>query len=103
MEQAFRNLLDNAVCYSREEGKVAVMFTRECCIIENTGKKIPEQDMKRVCEMFYTGEKSRTSGSEKHLGMGLYLAARILEAHRIQLKLENTEDGVLVCTIFPEA
>lgn len=102
LEQAFRNLLDNAVCYSREEGKVSVILNRKCCRIENTGEKIPEEALERVCDMFYTGEKSRSTTGEKHLGMGLYLASRILDSHKIRLKLENTEDGVCVSMMFPD-
>ena len=42
-------------------------------MIANTGERIPEEDLPRVCELFFTGNKSR-GGEEKHLGIGLYLA-----------------------------
>lgn len=64
-------------------------------MIENTGEKISPEDLPRVCELFYMGDKSR-GGQEKHLGVGLYLADRIFRAHRMKFKIANTEAGVQV-------
>lgn len=95
LEKAFANLIENAVSYSRDEGTVTVSIERDRCVIENTGGHIPEEDLPRVCELFYTGEKSR-GGREKHLGIGLYLADRIFRAHDMSMKIENTGSGVRV-------
>ena len=45
--------------------------------------------------MFYSGSESRTH-HEKHLGLGLYVAERILELHHLKLLIENTKEGVKV-------
>ena len=95
LEKAFGSLLTNAVEYNRDEGRVNVTLEKNRCVIENTGEKIPEEELGRVCELFYTGSKGKSTG-EKHLGIGLYLADRIFKAHGLSLKVENTEEGVRV-------
>lgn len=95
LEKAFGSLLTNAVEYNRDEGRVNVTLEKNRCVIENTGEEIPEEELGRVCELFYTGSKGKSTG-EKHLGIGLYLADRIFKAHGLSLKVENTEEGVRV-------
>ena len=95
VEKAFAGLLSNAVDHNRQEGKIRIDIDRDRCVIANTGERIPEEDLPRVCELFFTGNKSR-GGEEKHLGIGLYLADRIFRTHGLGLKVENTADGVQV-------
>lgn len=95
VEKAFAGLLSNAVDHNRQEGKVRIDIDRDRCMIANTGERIPEEDLPRVCELFFTGNKSR-GGEEKHLGIGLYLADRIFRTHGLGMKVENTADGVQV-------
>ena len=95
IEKAFSELLSNAVGYNRQEGKIRIDIDRDMCVIANTGERIPEDDLPRVCELFFTGNKSR-GGEDKHLGIGLYLADRIFRTHGLGLKVENTADGVQV-------
>ena len=95
VEKAFSELLSNAVSYNRQEGKIRIDIDRDRCVIANTGERIPEEDLPRVCELFFTGNKSR-GGEEKHLGIGLYLADRIFRVHGLAMEVENTADGVQV-------
>lgn len=104
LELAFRNVLSNAVSYNRPGGEIRIRIRTQECVIENTGENIPGEDLPHICEMFYTGNKSRSgpetadgrSGGEKHFGLGLYLAHRILQLHRLELQIENIPDGVRV-------
>lgn len=95
IEKAFSGLISNAVDYNRKEGKIRIDIERDKCVIANTGEKIPREDLPRVCELFFTRNKSR-GGGEKHLGIGLYLAERIFRIHGLELKVENTASGVQV-------
>ena len=91
---ALRNILANAVSFNRPGGEIRIRLTQEKCVIENTGEKISPEDLPHVCEIFYIGNKSRSG--EKHFGLGLYLAERILQLHEMELQIENMEDGVRV-------
>lgn len=95
LEKAIWNLLSNAVIYNHLDGRIAVQIDSDFCSIENTGKAIADEALPHVFDMFYTDDKSRNS-SEKHLGLGLYLAKRILKLHQLNLSIENTETGVKV-------
>lgn len=95
IEKAVFNLLENAVTYNRMDGKILIHLEKDNCIIENTGDSIPEEDLPHVCDMFFTGNKSRNSEG-KHKGLGLYLAKRILDMYEITLKIENSDVGVRV-------
>ncbi|HJA68375.1 MAG TPA: HAMP domain-containing histidine kinase [Candidatus Mediterraneibacter cottocaccae] len=102
---AFRNLLSNAAAYNRPDGEIRICLTGEKCVIENTGDNISPEDLPHVCEMFYTGNRSRSRekyseekkpAGERHFGLGLYLAERILQLHGMKLQIENIADGVRV-------
>ena len=78
-------LLDNAVKYSSEGGKIAVGLSahRKSVIlsVENTSaEKISEDDLPRVFDRFYRTDKSRNSETGGN-GIGLSVAKAITEAH----------------------
>lgn len=95
LKKAIWNLVSNAVEYNRQNGQVEIIFEESALKIRNTGNQIPEEDLPHVFDMFYTGNKSRTSG-ESHLGLGLYLAKKIFDLHGLHASIGNIEDGVEV-------
>lgn len=54
-----------------------------------------EEQLAHVFDMFYNRDYSYSS-QEKHMGMGLFLTKKILEAHNLKLSLENTKTGIKV-------
>ena len=88
------NLLSNAVVYNVPQGNIRILMEAESCSIENTGFPLTEEQLLRAFDLFYSTDKSRSSASEKHLGMGLYLAEKIFKKHGLNLSLENTDTGV---------
>ena len=105
MEKAFRCLLDNAVSYCRDDGRITIEADQEKCVIRDTGSRIPEEDLPRVCDMLWSGsrEEKNLQHGEKHLGMGLYLAERIFRLHGMTLKVENWTEGVQVTVSYGKA
>ncbi len=78
--QLSMNLVDNAVKYSNENGKVKVelfeknnYFTME---VEDNGMGIPKDDLPRIFERFYRVDKSR---STKGTGLGLAIVKHIVK------------------------
>jgi signal transduction histidine kinase len=80
--QAFANLLDNALKYTPEGGKVHLACraaeNTATVTIRDTGMGIPATDQPHIWERLYRGDKSRT---QRGLGLGLSLVKAIVEAH----------------------
>ena len=82
LQRAFSNLLDNAIKYTPENGKINVsvaLRNHEIIIkIEDTGIGIPPEYFEKIFERFYRAESSRTSAGT---GLGLSLARTIVRQH----------------------
>jgi len=84
VSQALRNLLDNALRYAPAGAAVTVSAAphREAVrvAVANTGGEIPAEDLPRIFERFFRGEKSR-SRETGGAGIGLALVQEIARAH----------------------
>ncbi|MCJ7440289.1 MAG: ATP-binding protein [Thermoanaerobaculaceae bacterium] len=60
--------------------------------VADTGPGVPEGELRRVREAFYTRRKGGT-------GLGLAIADRIVTAHRGRLELANRREGGLVASV----
>ena len=92
LESILVNLMQNAVRYSPEGGKVAlsaestgdgVRFT-----VEDTGMGIPPKDIPRVTERFYRVDPGR-SRAQGGTGLGLSIAKHLVEALGGTLTIES--------------
>ena len=84
LRRAFSNLLDNALKYNVEEGRVELTAEQAACgitvIVGNTGPGVPENEISKVFEQFYRAEESRSVESGGS-GLGLAIVRRIVELH----------------------
>ncbi len=82
MRQVFANLLDNAIKYTPEGGRVTISIgsdSDETVVrIRDTGSGIPAEEQDKIWMRLYRGDKSR---SQRGLGLGLSLVKAIVEAH----------------------
>jgi len=83
LEQAFLNLLANAIKFNRPEGEVRVRITqsddgRVAVLISDTGVGIPSQDLPRIFERFYRVDKAR-SRQVGGTGLGLSIVKHVIE------------------------
>ena len=87
------NLLENAIKYTPDRGKVSISAFendgRISIIVEDTGIGIPEADLPHIFERFYQCDKSRT---ERGIGLGLSLAKAFVVALGGTLTARSTLD-----------
>lgn len=106
IRQAAVILLDNALKYTPEGGKVVVRVGQEnggaTLEVSDTGIGIPEDELPLVFKRFYRADPSRTqSASQGGAGLGLSIARQIAEAHggRIEAKSEPGEGSTFTLWI----
>ncbi len=94
LQRMVANLLDNAIKYTREGGRITVRLT-SCkdkqirLRVEDTGIGIPLEDQGRIFERFFRGDQSRTQAGA---GLGLSLARAVARAHAGEIQVESTPD-----------
>jgi signal transduction histidine kinase len=103
LQQVLVNLLDNALKYTPRGG--AVEFAAEervnetVILVRDTGMGIAAEELPRIWERLYRGDKSRT---ERGLGLGLSLVKAIVQAHggRVEVKSDPGK-GSTFCVRLP--
>ncbi len=86
------NILDNAVKYNTENGRIQVHVTekqaRIYLSVRNTGPGIPKEELPRVFDTFYRVEKSRST-QYGGAGLGLAIVKKIVQLHGGRVKMES--------------
>ena len=90
MRQALANLVDNAIKYTPRGGRVRISGSEETggvrIRVADTGVGIPADELPRVWERLYRGDKSR---STRGLGLGLSLVKAIVGAHHGRITVHS--------------
>jgi two-component system sensor histidine kinase ChvG len=91
LSQVVVNLLDNAISFSPPAGRVAVVARRIGSdiqiAVEDEGPGIPEDNLERIFERFYTDRPQENFGQNS--GLGLNISRQIVVAHGGRLWAEN--------------
>ncbi|SDU35739.1 sensor histidine kinase [Desulfobacula phenolica] len=92
LQRAFSNLLDNAIKYTPEYGKITVVTALKnndvSIKIEDTGIGIAPEYVEKIFERFYRAESSRTSAGT---GLGLSLARTIVRQHKGDIRVKSRQ------------
>ena len=92
IERVLENLIENAIKYTPEGGRILLSLIPGADGIEarvaDTGPGIPEVARDRIFQRFYRVEKSRADAPEG-AGLGLAIARRILQLHDSRIEVES--------------
>ena len=97
-------LVDNAVKYTPEGGKIHIFWRKNGkkaeFSVQNTCDTLPEGDLNRLFDRFYRADVSRARESGGY-GIGLSVAAAIVKAHKGKITAKRTRDGICFKAVFP--
>jgi len=105
--EMFYNLIDNAIKYNIDGGKVEVTVltgdTAATVSVKDTGIGIPLEYQVRVFERFFRVDKSRSKASGG-TGLGLSIVKHIAQYHHADLSLHSRiGEGTDISVVFPLA
>ncbi len=105
LQQVLANLVDNAIKYTPTGGKVEISASgnanRAWLTVKDTGMGIPAEELPRIWERLYRGDKSR---SQKGLGLGLCLVKAVVQAHGGQVEVSSHPgEGSVFTAVLPQS
>jgi signal transduction histidine kinase len=100
LRQLVNNLLDNAIKFTPAPGRVDVSLALDEAASEvklrvaDTGAGIPEQDLPRIFERFFRGDRAHVrDGSSRGTGLGLSICQMIAAGHGGSIRVESQPGG----------
>ena len=101
LARAFLTILDNAVKFTPEKGKIHIRMEPQPDWLEisiiNTFERIPEEDLSRIFVPFHRAKPTKVGGS----GLGLAIAKKIIERHGGMIGAYNAEKGLEIRISLP--
>jgi signal transduction histidine kinase len=99
IDDAIRNLVENAVAYAPLRSEVTVSVGADGSIkVSDQGPGVPEKDREHVFERFWRGNAAPSHGA----GLGLAIVAEIMKAHGGKVRVDAAPSGGAIFTLaFP--
>ena len=102
---ALSNLLDNAVKYTEQGGRITVVTNdtlgRVSVSVTDTGIGVPGRDLERIFERFYRVDQAR-SRDTGGTGLGLAIVRHVAQAHGGEVSVTSVEgQGSTFTIVFP--
>lgn len=104
LKQLIMILIDNAVKYTPEKGKISVKLHTDSkdmfalLAVKNTGSGISKDDMEHIFDRFYRADKSRARDSGGY-GLGLAIAQAIAKASKGSVTVDSKLDEYTEFTV----
>jgi len=101
------NLIENGICYGRENGHLTAYLAEEgnmiCLKIMDDGIGIKQEHINRIWERFYQVDPARNAAKDNS-GLGLSMVKWIVTAHKGTIDVESQfEIGTTFCIRLPKS
>lgn len=102
LKQVWINLIDNAVKFTPEHGKISASIryigSEIRIVISNTGSSIPPEKIDKIFHKFYKADDAHsTSGN----GIGLAIVNNIVRLHKGRIEVDSLNDITTFKVYFP--
>lgn len=107
LEQIATNLLKNALEHTRAGGEITIAagpdpYGTFAFSVRDTGTGIRQEDLHRIFEPFYRGDRSRTRSGGGGSGLGLAIVHELVKLHNGYVRVESVrERGTTVTVTLP--
>ena len=105
IKRVLNNLIDNAITYTKENGKIIIELNRQdnqvMFSIKDTGIGIPADDQKFIFNEFF---RARNAVEMKNVGtgLGLFIVKTIIDGHKGKIGFESSSAGSRFWFSLPE-
>lgn len=105
IRQLITILIDNAVKYSDDSGKIELTLEKQKNTIRlsafNTAEYVSAESLNHLFDRFYRADQSRNSATGGY-GLGLSIAAAIVTAHKGKISAATQDEkSLLITAVFP--
>ena len=105
LRQAVNNLVDNAIKYTHEGGRVEVnLYTSQKNIyieVDDSGEGIAEEHINHIFERFYRVDKARSRETGGN-GLGLHIVLKVVNIHGGHVDIRSKDgDGSVFTIVLP--
>ncbi|MBQ2643015.1 MAG: HAMP domain-containing histidine kinase [Eubacterium sp.] len=107
IRQAVGNYITNAIKHSVDGGTVTIrVLDSEHAVrveVQNEGENVPEEDLDKIWDMFYSGDAGSALNGQGSTGIGLAIVKSVMEVHQGSYGVENLpERGVIFWIEIPK-
>jgi len=103
LKQVWINLLDNAIKFSPNGGKIEVAISQDnektYISVSNEGEPIPPDVQAHIFDRFYQGDKSHATAGN---GLGLSIVKKIVDLHGGSIEVSSANGCTTFCVELPD-
>ncbi|MBD2838939.1 heavy metal sensor histidine kinase [Pseudomonas sp. JM0905a] len=104
LRRALSNLLDNALRFTPEGGRIELNLASDSrglsLTVANSGPEVPAELLPRLFDRFFRADPARREGRE-HAGLGLAITRSIVRAHGGEIRCESADGWTRFILEFP--
>ncbi|KXT66975.1 Two-component system histidine kinase [Streptococcus lutetiensis] len=97
---ALTQIIDNAIKYSKDNGKIIIRISQASIEISDDGSGILEEDLPRIFEEGFTGFNGHEH--QKATGLGLYMTKQVLDSLSLDINIQSQIDQGTHVLITPK-